>query len=58
MPVHGQVAIALYWFGHYGNAANKMKVVLQFGVGYGIVLLVTTCVIKACYCECFHVSSV
>ena len=58
MSVHEQVAIALYWFGHYGNAASTMKVALQFGVGYGTVLLVTTRVIKACCSECFHASSV
>jgi hypothetical protein len=58
MPVEEQVAIALYHFGHYGNAASSMKVILQFGVRYGTVLLVTTCVMKASCSECFHASSV
>ncbi|KAJ7708484.1 hypothetical protein B0H14DRAFT_3525479 [Mycena olivaceomarginata] len=35
MPVDQQAAIALYHFGHFGNAASTMKVALQFGVGYG-----------------------
>ncbi|CAA7257434.1 unnamed protein product [Cyclocybe aegerita] len=39
MPVTEQVAIALYHFGHYGNAASCMKVALHFGVGYGTVQL-------------------
>jgi hypothetical protein len=58
MPVEEQVAIALYRFGHYGNAASSMKVALQFGVGYGTVLLVTTHVMKASCSEHFHASSV
>jgi hypothetical protein len=36
------VAIALYHFGHYGNAASQMKVALWAGVGYGTVSLVTS----------------
>jgi hypothetical protein len=31
MPVEQQLAIALYWFGHYGNAASTMNSVLRFG---------------------------
>lgn len=46
MPIEQQVAIALFRFGHYGNAASTMKVALQFGVGTGTVHLVTTRVIK------------
>ncbi|CAA7264516.1 unnamed protein product [Cyclocybe aegerita] len=58
MPVAEQVAIALYRFGHYGNAASCMKVALHFGVGYGTVQLVTTRVMKACCSECFRAASV
>ncbi|KDR81304.1 hypothetical protein GALMADRAFT_60427 [Galerina marginata CBS 339.88] len=58
MPVDEQVAIALYRFGHYGNAASIMKVALQFGVGFGTVHLVTTRVLKACCSERFRSSSV
>ncbi|KAJ3502372.1 hypothetical protein NLJ89_g8916 [Agrocybe chaxingu] len=58
MPVAEQVAIALYRFGHYGNAASCMKVALHFGVGYGTVQLVTTRVMKACCSERFRAASV
>ena len=37
MPIEEQVAIALYRFGHYGNAASTMKVALWAGIGYGTV---------------------
>ena len=37
MPVKQQLAIALYRFGHYGNAASTMKVALWAGVGFGTV---------------------
>ena len=47
MPIDEQLAIALFRFGHYGNAANTMKVALWAGVGFGTVSLVTNCVIKA-----------
>lgn len=53
MPVQEQAAIALYHFGHYGNAASTMKVALQLGVGYGTVRLVTTRIMKACCSERF-----
>jgi hypothetical protein len=58
MPIEQQVVIALYRFGHYGNAASIMKVALQFGVGVGTVHLVTTRVIKACCSENFRSSSI
>ena len=58
MPIDEQVVIALYRFGHYGNAASIMKVALQFGVGFGTVHLVTTRVMKACCSERFRSSSV
>ncbi|KAF8992329.1 hypothetical protein BDQ17DRAFT_1432470 [Cyathus striatus] len=37
MPVVQQVAIALYQFRHYGNAASTIKVALWAGVSYGTV---------------------
>jgi hypothetical protein len=58
IPVEEQVVIALYCFGHYGNAASIMKVALQFGVSFGTVHLVTTRVLKACCSERFRSSSV
>ena len=58
MPVAEQVAVALYCFGHYGNAASVMKVALHFGVGYGTVNLVTTRVLKACCSEWFYCASI
>ena len=45
--VDKQVAIALYRFGHYGNAASQMKVALWAGVGYGTVSLFTSRVMAA-----------
>jgi hypothetical protein len=47
MSIEEQLAIALYCFGHYGNAAYTMKVALWAGVGYGTVKLVTTRVMTA-----------
>ena len=47
MPVAEQLAIALFRFGHYGNAVNVIKTALWAGVGYGTVHLVTNRVIKA-----------
>ena len=58
MPVEQQLAIALYRFGHYGNAASTMKVALWAGVGFGTVPLVTKRVIKALNSERFRFSSV
>ncbi|KAF8800291.1 hypothetical protein BYT27DRAFT_7227564 [Phlegmacium glaucopus] len=58
MPVEQQVVIALFCFGHYGNAASIMKVAFQFGVGFGTVHLVTTRVLKACCSKKFHSSSI
>ena len=40
MPVDEQLAIALFRFGHYGNAASTMKVALWAGIGFGTVRLV------------------
>jgi hypothetical protein len=42
MPVAEQVAIALYHFGHYGNAASAIKVALHSGIGFRTVHLVMT----------------
>lgn len=47
MPVEDQIAIALYRFGHFGNAVSNMKVALWAGVGYGTVCLVTNHVMRA-----------
>ena len=58
MPVEQQLAIALYRFGHYGNAASTMKVALWAGVGFGTVPLVSKQVIKALNSEQFRRSSV
>lgn len=58
MPIEQQLVIALFRFGHYGNAASIMKVSLQFGVGSGTVHLVTTRVLKACCSEKFRSSSI
>ncbi|KAG2335504.1 hypothetical protein BDR05DRAFT_1030502 [Suillus weaverae] len=57
MPVDRQLAIALYQFGHYGNAASTWKVALQFGVGFGTAILVTSRVMKACCSEQFRTSA-
>jgi len=53
MSVDEQLAIALYHFGHYGNAVSTMKVALWEGVGFGSVFLVTNHVIKALCSERF-----
>ena len=58
MLVEQQLAIALYRFGHYRNAASTMKVALWAGVGFGTVPLVSKRVIKALNSEQFHCSSV
>jgi len=58
MPIEQQVVIALFCFGHYRNAARIMKVAFQFGVGFGTIYLVTTCILKACCSEKFHSSSI
>ena len=57
MPVEKQVAIALYRFGHYGNAASTIKVALWAGVGYGTIHIVTQHVMRACCDESFRRSS-
>lgn len=57
MLIDEQVVITLYRFGHYGNAANLMKVALEFVVGFETVHLqvFTT---RACFSERFRSSSV
>jgi hypothetical protein len=47
MPVEQQLAIVLYRFGHFGNAASVEKVALFMGVGYGTVENATNRVIAA-----------
>jgi hypothetical protein len=56
-PVKEQVAIALYRFGHYGNAASQMKVALWAGVGYGTVGLFTSRVMAATCSDHFRHSA-
>ena len=41
LSVDVQLAIALYRFGHYGNAASVCKVAIWAGVGFGTVTLAT-----------------
>ena len=57
MPVAEQLAIALYRFGHYGNAASQMKIALWAGVGYETVSLVTSRVMAATCSEHFRRSA-
>lgn len=57
MPVMEQLAIALYHFGHYGNASSTLKVALWAGVGFGTVLLVTNRVLTALCSERFRKSA-
>ncbi|KAK1221165.1 hypothetical protein PQX77_016030 [Marasmius sp. AFHP31] len=54
MPVEEQLAIALYRFGHYRNAASTVKVALWAGVGFGTVRLVTDRVMLACLDRSFR----
>lgn len=54
MPVEDQVAIALYRFGHYRNAASYIKVALWAGVSWGTVGNVTMRVLTALCDPCFQ----
>lgn len=56
-PVEEQLAVALYRFGHFGNAASTQKVGLQFGFGYGTVRLFTCRVMAATCSEQFRRST-
>lgn len=56
-PVEEQVAIALFWFGHYGNAASTMKVALWAGISYGSVRDVTIRVMTAICDDRFRYAS-
>ena len=47
MPIDYQLAITLYRFGHYGNAAGLQKVANWAGVGKGTVLVATQRVMTA-----------
>ncbi|KIJ61906.1 hypothetical protein HYDPIDRAFT_95658 [Hydnomerulius pinastri MD-312] len=47
MPVDMQLAIALYRFGHYGNAISTTMVGLWAGIGFGTVRLITNRVLTA-----------
>jgi hypothetical protein len=57
MPIGEQLAIALFRFGHYGNAASTLKVALWAGIGFGTVPLVTNRVLKAICSERFRKSA-
>jgi len=46
-PISEQLAIALYRFGHFGNAASALKVALWAGIGYGTVDRITKRVMVA-----------
>ncbi|KIK98009.1 hypothetical protein PAXRUDRAFT_824389 [Paxillus rubicundulus Ve08.2h10] len=54
MPVDAQLAIALYRFGHYGNAISTTMVALWAGIGYGMVWLVTNRIMTAVCWEEFQ----
>ena len=41
IPIEIQLSVALFRFGHYGNAASQTKIALWAGIGYGTVDLVT-----------------
>ncbi|KAJ8090774.1 hypothetical protein PM082_024955 [Marasmius tenuissimus] len=58
MRVEEQLAIALYRFGHYGNAASTMKVAIWAGVGFGTVQLVTDRVMLACLDQSFREATI
>ena len=58
MGVKHQVAIALYRFGHYGNAVSTVKVALWAGYGYGTVRLATKRVMAALCSERFRRSAI
>ncbi|KAG2037330.1 hypothetical protein BDR03DRAFT_1010792 [Suillus americanus] len=53
IPVAVQLAIALYHFGHYGNAISTKLVALWAGVGYGTVRFIMQRVMKAICSDCF-----
>ncbi|THV01308.1 hypothetical protein K435DRAFT_655724 [Dendrothele bispora CBS 962.96] len=53
-PVTHQLAVALYWLGHYGNAASTVKVALWAGIGYGTVRLFMKRVMEAVCRENFR----
>jgi hypothetical protein len=57
MPIDEQPAIALFRFGHYGNAASTLKVALWAGIGFGTVPLITNRVLKATCSERFRKSA-
>ncbi|KAL0056827.1 hypothetical protein AAF712_016560 [Marasmius tenuissimus] len=58
MPVEHQFVIALYQFGHYGNAVSTVKVALWAGVGFGTVEVVTYRVLQAVLDVKFHEATV
>ena len=58
MPLDKQLAIALYCFGHYGNAISTSMVGLWTGIGFGTVHLVTNQVLMAICHEEFHQAAI
>ncbi|KIJ35356.1 hypothetical protein M422DRAFT_262317 [Sphaerobolus stellatus SS14] len=54
LPVEVQVAVLLYRFAHFGNAASVQKVGLWAGLGYGTVNLITRRVLTAICHEPFR----
>ena len=58
MPVEEQVAITLYRFGHYGNAASLQAVANWAGIGKGTATLCTRRVMTALLRLDFRVEAV
>ena len=58
MPLDKQLAIALYCFGHYGNAISTSMVGLWAGIGFGTVHLVTNQVLTAICHKEFHQAAI
>ncbi|KIJ34417.1 hypothetical protein M422DRAFT_263560 [Sphaerobolus stellatus SS14] len=58
MPIEHQVAITLFRFGHYGNAAAIQKVALWAGVGVGTVVDCTKQVMQAVCSDDFRKSAI
>ncbi|KAH9994358.1 hypothetical protein BJV74DRAFT_884185 [Russula compacta] len=52
-PIEEQVAIMLFQFGHYGNAASLQNVANWAGVSKGTITVATQCVMTAILCPSF-----
>jgi hypothetical protein len=57
-PVAIQLAVALYRFGHFGNAASLVKVGVWAGIGWGTADLYTRRVMAAVCCDRFRKSAI